>query len=156
MKILIIEDDQEGMGLTLQRKLEVLREKFPAAEISLVGTLADGLRVISEIPHPDVTFLDLGLPDSPWLETLAIAPEIDDTTPVIIVTGHAEESVRSLLTRQEIEVIHKEPAMFNRLIGAIASALARRKSGNLERIAANLETLRSMIPHVAQSLTPQQ
>lgn len=153
MRILIVEDDQQGMGEIVQRRLEVLREKFPRAEIVLVGTLADGLRVLATIPHPDVTFLDLGLPDSTWTATLQRVPEIDDMSPVIIITGHAEDKVRELLTRPEVEVIQKTPAMFARLLGAIAAALARRQASNHEKIAANLELLRELTatPDAAQA-----
>lgn len=150
LKILIVEDDTNGMAVMLASKLKVLREHFDNPEIIIVGTLADGLRRAYEDPAPDVTFLDLGMPDSDWEDTARRAEEIEDRCPVIIVTGHYEQAVRPLVPNRDIEILHKDIALWDKIIPAIARALPRslgksKSIANDDAIRQNIETLRKMI-----------
>lgn len=147
MKILIVEDDLNGLGMILSTRLKPLKSRFPDAEIILVNRMEDGLRVVGEMPHPDVTFLDLGLPDSAWEKTARRVNEFDDKSPVIIITGHAEEQVREIMRRPEIEILVKNPDMFGKLFAAIARALTRGRTGNLERARQNIRMMREFIDH---------
>lgn len=145
MRILVIEDDY-GMRMALKEAFAVLIERFPSASVILTATLEAGLKEICVIPAPDVTILDLGLPGSTWRDTLARIAEFDDFSPVIIVSGHPEDEIRALLTRQEIEVIHKDPTMWKKIPKAIMRALARfRKPNNFQVIDENLRQMKEII-----------
>lgn len=144
-KILVIED-MEGMRIALGRYLERLREKFPHAEISFVGTLADAWRILREIPAPDVTFLDLGLPDSEWHKTIESISEIDSLSPVIVMTGYPESKVREMMGRPDIDILEKGTSMWGKLWEAIARAVSRSiHSENMDRVDHNIRLLRAMI-----------
>lgn len=147
LQILVVED-QEPMANAILDKLEFLRARFPTARLTCVGTFREGVDVVSQIPHPDVVLLDLGLPDSEWRQTIARIDEFEKRSPVLIVTGHPEDKVRELLAingAARIEVLRKDPGMWGPLIEYVARAMARGKSDNMERITENLRLLREMI-----------
>lgn len=131
LHILIIEDDKEGMAEEIYRRLHLIREKFPEARISIVGTKSEGMIIVGSIPRPDCVFLDLGLPDSTWMQTIESVDEIESQSPVIIITGHPEKMVMDLLKNKEIQVIHKDETMWGKLLGAILRAISRGKSDPL-------------------------
>lgn len=146
IKILIVEDDTNGMGKMLVERIGFLRSHFQRAEISLVETLADARRVLLIYPRPDMIVLDLGLPDSLWEETVAAAPELDSKSPVVIVTGHPEDQVRALLKCPEVEIIMKDPSLWDHLIAAVARALFRGFSRSRKQVDENLSRLAELIP----------
>lgn len=152
LKILVVEDDQTGIAVIMQTRLSALKAHFPHSEVILVGTLADGLRVVSQMPCPDVTFLDLGLPDSAWQNTIRRVHEFEQHSPVIIITGHPQQKVQELMDQANqggIEIIEKDSRMWGKLFQAIARALARGPKKDLEQVAQNLATLREMIDHAS-------
>jgi DNA-binding response OmpR family regulator len=63
----------------------------------LAPTMADGLRML-EFKQPDLVLVDLGLPDGSGLDLIArvraadgIATRLDPATPLVVLTGRAEE-----------------------------------------------------------------
>lgn len=138
------------MGEAIAKKLSLLKAKFPDANILHVGTLREGLTIVSQVPYPDVTFLDLGLPDSKWTETITHIDEFEKRSPVIVVTGHPEEQVRKLIALTQspgVEVLYKDADLFGKLFEAIARAMTRGKTGSMERIRSNIRQMREMIDH---------
>lgn len=149
LQILVVED-MAMMADAIREKLSVLQHKFPDSRITIVGTWKDGIDVVSQVPHPDVVLLDLGLPDSEWRNSIERVDDFDRRSPVIIVTGHPEEKVRELLllaNSPHIEVLRKDSNLWDKLIDYIARAMARHKTGSMDRIKANIRTLREMIDH---------
>lgn len=147
LHILIVEDI-ELMATAIRDRLEMLRLRFPDARLTCVSNFKDGIDVVSQIPHPDVVLLDIGLPDSAWETTIANVHEFENRSPVLIVTGHSEDTVRERLKRAgqpDIEVLRKDPSMWSKLIECVARAMMRAKHGNMERITQNIRTLREMI-----------
>lgn len=149
LQILVVED-MDMMAEAIRDKLGILHRKFPDARITIVGNWKDGIDVVSQVPHPDVVLLDLGLPDSEWKLSIERVDEFDRRSPVIIVTGHPEDKVKELLllaNSPHIEVLRKDAGMWGKLIDCIARAMARHKTGSMDRIADNIRKLREMIDH---------
>lgn len=87
LKILVIEDNP-GDAALLENMLAEAGLRF---ELKCVERLASGIKQIKEEPF-DVILLDLGLPDSYGLETLKRWNEFEQETPVIVLTGLADEA----------------------------------------------------------------
>lgn len=134
------------MADVISQRIGAVREKFPDADLQRVGSRAEGLRIVRETPRPDCVFLDLGLPDSVWTETLNTVDEFETESPVIIVTGHPEQMVMDLLANKEIQVIHKDDAMWGKLLGAILRAIQRGKSDTL---AENIRRMKELLSQYA-------
>ena len=86
IKILLIEDNP-GDARLIQ---EYLNENNLDISISTVKTLEQGLEAINT-NHYDALLLDLGLPDSQGLGSLAKVHQVNDKLPVIILTGASED-----------------------------------------------------------------
>lgn len=145
LRLLIVED-QVSVSETLKVAATQLLARFPHSAVIIANTLALGLEYVRGIPAPDVTILDLGLPDAQeWKETLTHVPEFEARSSCIILTGHPIEEVRRLMQMGEIEIVHKGDAtMWTSLVGAIIRAL-HRKSENLVRAAASLREAKEIL-----------
>lgn len=89
IKVLLIEDDAECADAL---RLMLSQEKSPSFEVECAKTLHTGLEHISK-GQSQVVLLDLNLPDSQGLDTLVkVQPEAKDI-PIIVITGHADETL---------------------------------------------------------------
>lgn len=145
MKILVIEDES-SMAHVVQMCIAKIRAKFPDANILHAATRSEGIRIVREIPKPDCVFLDLGLPDSTWDETLKRVDEFESESPVVILTGYPEKMISDLLENKEIQVIHKDDSMIEKILGAILRAISRGKSDVLSE---NIRRMRELLSEYA-------
>jgi signal transduction histidine kinase len=89
--ILLIEDNP-GDAKFLQIMLNKVNERLGCAyNLISVDTLKSGLHQIQQHPYK-LLFLDLSLPDSWGIDTLKAVREINNTIPVIVLTGLEDES----------------------------------------------------------------
>jgi signal transduction histidine kinase len=89
IKVLLIEDDAECADAL---RVMLSQEKSPSFEVECAKTLHTGLEHLSK-GQSQVVLLDLGLPDSQGLDTLVkVQPEAKDI-PIIVITGHADETL---------------------------------------------------------------
>ncbi|ACM21917.1 response receiver sensor diguanylate cyclase/phosphodiesterase, GAF and PAS domain-containing [Geotalea daltonii FRC-32] len=89
IKILLIEDNPYDLALIEEMLAEREDTRF---SVKQVGRLAQGIKVLAaEQFH--VVLLDLGLPDSQGLATLARIQEKNADTPVILLTGLDDEGM---------------------------------------------------------------
>ncbi|ADJ26223.1 two component transcriptional regulator, winged helix family [Dehalogenimonas lykanthroporepellens BL-DC-9] len=86
MKILIVEDDSTIVELVSL----CLKVSWPEAQIFYAGLADEGLDILEQ-ENPDLTILDLGLPDRSGLELLKDIRQIS-SVPVIILTVRDEEA----------------------------------------------------------------
>jgi CheY-like chemotaxis protein len=124
LSVLLVEDNPGDARLIH----ELLRDN-PALRVVSVETLASALAHLAQ-PGMDLVLLDLGLPDSQGLDTVARVVQDHPALPVIVVTGREDDELaRATLTSGAEDYLVKgalEPA---RLIRSIQDAYAR-KRGN--------------------------
>ncbi|HWR98830.1 MAG TPA: ATP-binding protein [Candidatus Methanoperedens sp.] len=87
VRILLIEDNPADAELLEIRLRESLRDPFT---LTLAGTLAEGLGRLGGSGF-DVALLDLSLPDSSGLESIAPLREAAPFLPIVVFTGVEEE-----------------------------------------------------------------
>lgn len=89
LKTLIVEDNPADVRLIE----DALRRSSGARfETSRADSLAEAMQALQEV-DPDVVLLDLGLPDSRGLESLETLGSRTATAPIIVLTGHDDESM---------------------------------------------------------------
>jgi diguanylate cyclase (GGDEF)-like protein/PAS domain S-box-containing protein len=89
IKILLIEDNAYDFALIDEMLAEREGARF---SVKQVGRLAQGIKLLAEESF-QVVLLDLGLPDSQGLATLARIQEKSVETPVILLTGLDDEGI---------------------------------------------------------------
>jgi DNA-binding response OmpR family regulator len=89
IKVLLIEDNKGDASLILE-----MLKKSENAQFELTHTprLNEGLSLL-ENEKFDVILLDLGLPDSEGLKSFKVTLKKNPTTPIIILTGLANEEI---------------------------------------------------------------
>lgn len=144
MTILIVEDEK-SVGMLIQERIQFLFSKFPNSEIRLVTTWNEAVRIAQAAPSPDISLVDLSLPAQDFESTISKLDEIDNYSPVVIVSGHPKDQILQLLQNKEILVIEKgENNWLDRLVVAIIETLHIRNLSRYKRIEAKIEILKSM------------
>ncbi len=106
VRVLLVEDNPDDVALM---RLRLAKAVPGGCEMRHAGTLADGLGA-HRSGEVDLTLLDLDLPDSSGLDTVARMCEVA-TTPVIVVSGMAHAAlVEDAIGRGAYDVIRKEHA----------------------------------------------
>jgi CheY-like chemotaxis protein len=122
LSVLLVEDNPGDA--TLIR--ELLRD-HPGVRIVAVDTLARALTQLAD-PTTDLVLLDLGLPDSQGVDTVARVVHEHPALPVIVVTGHEDAALaQATATAGAADYLVKgamEPAQ---LLRAIQAASARKR-----------------------------
>ncbi|HZR84170.1 MAG TPA: sigma-54 dependent transcriptional regulator [Candidatus Binatia bacterium] len=92
MARLLIVEDEEILAKNVRRTLEKLGHR-----VDVAPTCADGERLFSEL-QPDLTLLDLRLPDGNGLDLLGKLRARDASSTVLMMTAHAtiEDAVRAI------------------------------------------------------------
>ena len=92
MPTLLIVEDEEILGKNIRRALEKLGHA-----VSLAPTCGDAERLFSEL-NPDLTLMDLRLPDGSGLDLLAKLRAQSPSSQMIMMTAHAtiEDAVRAI------------------------------------------------------------
>ncbi len=90
IKILYIEDDVSFANLI---RIFLEEESFNVYSFITKETLAEGLEVLKQDDDITVTLLDLNLPDSSGLDTLATAHKQFPNQNIIVLTGEADEKL---------------------------------------------------------------
>jgi len=86
IRILLIEDDPSDADLIR----EILSESDVPIEVTHSDRMSTALKCLEQ-EHFDVILSDLGLPDSQGIETFCRVRDHSDNTPVIVLTGLADE-----------------------------------------------------------------
>lgn len=91
IRVLLIEDNDADANLIRELLLEKNNHGF-SFEVEYVPRLSEGLERMASGEF-DTVLLDLSLPDSSGLETLARVHSFSATTPVIVVSGSLEQQI---------------------------------------------------------------
>lgn len=92
MRLLLVEDDPVFRRFALASLSEPMRLGGHPIQATTVGSLRDALEALA-IQRPDCVLLDLGLPDSSGLQTLAAVTEAAPGLPVVVLTGTEEDQL---------------------------------------------------------------
>ena len=98
IRLLLIEDNPGDARLVREHLADV-----PGAQgfhLDLAPTLAAAMDTLGRLPAPDIALLDLSLPDSHGLETLARWQLAAPTLPVIVLTGSDDEALAVAAVRE--------------------------------------------------------
>ena len=119
-RILHIEDNP-GDRLLMRRRVESSERGW---SIESVATLAEGLTV----SHADIALLDLGLPDSQGLETLARLRAARPSMPIVVLTGQGEALVALQALREGADdFLSKDSLTTAALLRSVDHSLERRR-----------------------------
>jgi signal transduction histidine kinase len=122
--VLLVEDSAGDAELTCERLAQAPAQAF---EVLRANTLAESLLVLSARPV-DAVILDLNLPDSRGVETVRRIRVVLAQTPIVVVTGVVDETLRSLAMAEGAEDVFAKEESNNRLFWrSIAHIIERRR-----------------------------
>jgi signal transduction histidine kinase len=139
VKILLIEDSPDDVVLLKHILAEHKNNRF---DISHAGTLTDAIKILETRPF-NLILLDLSLPESEGLDTFAQVHNRFSSTPIIVLTGLADEEAATLAVRLGAQdYLIKDEINQRLLTHAIHYAIERK--GIEETMLAYQKKLRSM------------
>ena len=114
--ILIVDDEPAVAAM--------LRDIFEGEGYAVDGASNGGDAVmLTSLNRPDAVILDIKLPDTTGAEVLARLREVDDSIPVVMLSGSDDEdTARALLKAGAIDYIRK-PFQFDQLLHAVSLAV---------------------------------
>jgi DNA-binding response OmpR family regulator len=114
---ILIVDDEPAVA-------EMLRDIFIAQGYAVDGASNGGDAVmLASLSRPDAVILDIKLPDTTGAEVLARIHELDDSIPVVMLSGSDDEDMaRALLKAGAMDYIRK-PFQFDQLLQAVSLAV---------------------------------
>ncbi len=111
-RILVIEDNPRD-----RRLVEIALSECVSCDFELdgAGTLLEAQERLADF-EPDVVLLDLNLPDSQGMETLRTVRRLVPRSPVIVLTGMAEDEVGDEAIRNGAQDFLVKGKMFGELL----------------------------------------
>lgn len=134
MTVLIVEDDEPTAELWADH-LE--QSSLITARILTATRLADAERIIS-LQRVNCVLLDLGLPDSDRLDTLAEFVAREPTVPIVVITGNATVTGLRAVELGAQDFLHKADVTLTTLERSVLYAVERHRA-HRELTAANRE-----------------
>lgn len=127
LHVLIVEDDKL-LARLIEHHVGPIREAFPDAIITVVHEWPDARKYLETDPAPNVVLLDLTVPGSELLETIARVDALEERSALVIITGHKPEEFMGLF-KSKVEVLLKTPSLWNpgTIMRAIVRALERKE-----------------------------
>jgi len=156
LTLLLVEDNPGDRALVR----EMLKEYPSIRPLSLISakTLSEARRVMKKTPV-DAVLLDLLLPDGEGLDTLRKFREIDESVPVIVLSGVSEEAVAvSSLSAGAQDFLVKEMVTAPLLLRSVSYAIKRKEMERALTTLANSDTLtglpnrKSFTDHLQKSI----
>lgn len=143
LRILLVEDETLIADI-YERLLGRLVAAFPGSTVTRVETAEDMMDIMRGLA-PDVTVLDLTLKDASRETTIMEIRNIAIRSPVVVVTGSSEPSVRRLVMEQGASEfiykpeIHANPNILER---AVIKAIMKFKQARWKGLSEEIEALR--------------
>jgi sigma-B regulation protein RsbU (phosphoserine phosphatase) len=130
LRVLLVEDDLVSARIMI-RTLQ--RVPSPSFDVVHEGTLTEALRQLTSGERFDVAILDLNLPDSLGIQTLARLQEADPDLPIVVMTGDSDPAIAELaLEVGAQDYLVKGESGENTVARAIRYAISR-KHADLDR-----------------------
>lgn len=145
-KVLLVEDDPSDASLARQ---SLRGDPHTHFEVVWVSSLRDALQKLSETP-PDVMLLDLSLPDSAGMRTVAAVREASAMLPIIVLTGHDDgDFALQTIEHGAQDYLVKGQFDSDSLVRAIRHAIERSNlSANLQQSHDLLTKLSEQVPGI--------
>lgn len=152
IKVLLIEDDPDDVFL-IRDMIESVCGLLYCFELAHVNRLSGALEYIRE-QHVDVVLTDLGLPDSQGLATVTTLLEKAQSTPIVVLTGLADEAIGMEAVRMGAQdYLIKGEVEREILVRSMSYAIQRKKEQEeLRRKNAELAILYHVSQQVNQSI----
>ena len=114
---ILIVDDEPAVA-------EMLRDIFTAHGYAVDGASNGGdALMLASLSRPDAIILDIKLPDTSGAEVLTRIHELDESIPVVMLSGSDDEDqARTLLKAGAMDYIRK-PFQFDQLLQAVSLAV---------------------------------
>jgi two-component system, cell cycle response regulator len=122
LRVLLVED-HPAIARQLQ---EVLRDCSPL-RVTWVASLATALSHL-QVAAVDLVLLDLGLPDSQGLDTVARVAQDYPTLPIVVLTAHDEQLAIAALHAGAQDYLQKDAIDAGTLVRAIRYACERKRA----------------------------
>ena len=119
-RILVI-DDESAIRDSLKMTLE-----YEGYEVTLGATGEEGVKLI-ERESPDLVFLDIKMPGMDGLEVLQKLRHLTDTTPIVVISGHADIRTAVDATRLGAFDFLEKPLERERLLVTVRNAVDSRR-----------------------------
>ncbi len=130
LRLLLVEDDPVTARI-LTRTLE--RVPSPSFEIAHEGTLAEAITRLASSEIFDIALLDLNLPDSLGIQTLARLQAVDPDLPIVVMTGDTDPTVAELALEVGAQDYLIKGEMGERTITRAIRYAISRKHADLDR-----------------------
>jgi sigma-B regulation protein RsbU (phosphoserine phosphatase) len=130
LRVLLVEDDLVTARIMMRT---LLRVPSPSFEVMHEGSLAEAVGQLARGERFDVAILDLNLPDSLGIQTLAKLQAADPDLPIVVMTGDSDPAIAELaLEVGAQDYLVKGETGENTVTRAIRYAISR-KHADLER-----------------------
>jgi len=138
LRILLIEDNPADARLVREMLAEAGPRRTKVVEAARLG---DGLRRLGDEQF-DAVLIDLALPDSRGLDTLATVRAQASDVPLVVMTGLGDEQVAARALREGAQdYLVKGEFGGDLLLRAVGHAIERARSGRLDRYLAEHDPL---------------
>ena len=119
-RILVI-DDEEGVRSSLKMILE-----YDGYDVMLAATGEEGVKLLDR-ETPDLVFLDIKMPGMDGLEVLQKLQHLVETTPIVVISGHADMATAVKATKLGAFDFIPKPLEQDRVLVTVRNAIDTRR-----------------------------
>ena len=119
-RILVI-DDEEGIRSSLKMILE-----YDGYDVMLAATGEEGVKLLDR-ETPDLVFLDIKMPGMDGLEVLQKLQHLVETTPIVVISGHADMATAIKATKLGAFDFIPKPLEQDRVLVTVRNAIDTRR-----------------------------
>jgi two-component system nitrogen regulation response regulator NtrX len=119
-RILVI-DDEEGVRSSLKMILE-----YDGYDVMLAATGEEGVKLLDR-ETPDLVFLDIKMPGMDGLEVLQKLQHLVETTPIVVISGHADMATAVKATKLGAFDFMPKPLEQDRVLVTVRNAIDTRR-----------------------------
>jgi two-component system nitrogen regulation response regulator NtrX len=119
-RILVI-DDEEGVRSSLKMILE-----YDGYDVMLAATGEEGVKLLDR-ETPDLVFLDIKMPGMDGLEVLQKLQHLVETTPIVVISGHADMATAVKATKLGAFDFIAKPLEQDRVLVTVRNAVDTRR-----------------------------
>ena len=119
-RILVI-DDEEGVRSSLKMILE-----YDGYDVMLAATGEEGVKLLDR-ETPDLVFLDIKMPGMDGLEVLQKLQHLVETTPIVVISGHADMATAVKATKLGAFDFIPKPLEQDRVLVTVRNAVDTRR-----------------------------